>query len=159
MTIPMRTMAVLTALLLATIACGGGTETSTGGSITTAPPNTGIEGPTTTISEGTTSTMAVDPDLPTIEPARADLARRLRIDGEEIEVIAAQRVTWPDGSLGCPQPGMSYTQALVEGSRVVLRHDERVYVYHAGDDDQPFLCPSEEKDGGHEFVPPPGFNE
>jgi hypothetical protein len=33
-----------------------------------------------------------------------------------------------------------------------------VYVYHARDDDRPFLCPSEEKDGGHEMVPPPGYD-
>lgn len=96
--------------------------------------------------------------LPIVAPALDDLARRLRISTAEIEVVSAEELTWPDGSLGCPQPGMSYTQALVEGSKVVLRHDERVYVYHAGDDEDPFLCPSDEKDGGHDFVPPPGFN-
>lgn len=97
--------------------------------------------------------------LPIVAPARADLAERLRVPPEEIEVVTAEQVTWPDGSLGCPEPGMSYTQALVEGSKVILGHDDRVYVYHAGADDQPFLCPSEDKDGGHDFVPPPGFNE
>jgi hypothetical protein len=41
----------------------------------------------------------------------------------------------------------------------VLGHDDRVYVYHAGADGEPFLCPSDEKDGGYEFLPPPGFND
>jgi hypothetical protein len=97
--------------------------------------------------------------LPIVAPARDDLARRLGVDPDEIEVISTEQVTWPDASLGCPQPGMSYTQSLVEGSKVVLGYEERAYVYHAGDDDEPFLCPSDEKDGGREFIPPPGFNE
>jgi hypothetical protein len=97
--------------------------------------------------------------LPIVEPAKADLARRLGIDGGEINVVATETVTWPDGSLGCPEPGFSYTQAVVDGSKVLLEHGGRVYFYHAGADDQPFLCPSDEKDGGHDFVPPPGFNE
>ena len=96
---------------------------------------------------------------PIVAPAREDLARRLRVDPEDLEVVSVEEVTWPDGSLGCPEPGMAYTEALVEGSKVVLGYDERVYVYHAGDDDQPFLCPSDDKDGGYEFLPPPGLNE
>jgi hypothetical protein len=96
--------------------------------------------------------------LPIVAPAKADLAARLGVEPDELEVISAEEVTWPDGSLGCPEPGMSYTQALVDGSKVVLQHNDRVYVYHAGADDQPFLCPSDEKDGGHEMVPPPGFS-
>ena len=30
-------------------------------------------------------------------------------------------VTWNDGSLGCPEPGMFYTQALVDGYHVILQ--------------------------------------
>jgi hypothetical protein len=94
-----------------------------------------------------------------VELARADLAVRLQVDPTQIEVVSAERVTWPDGSLGCPQPGEFYTQALVDGFRVVLGTGgrTRVYVYHAGSDGAPFLCPSGEKDGGYDFVPPPGF--
>jgi len=103
--------------------------------------------------------MPTSEELPIVASAREDLARRLVVEPEELEVVSVEDVTWPDGSLGCPEPGVSYTQAVVEGSKVVLGHDGRVYIYHAGDDDQPFLCPSDEKDGGYEFLPPPGFNE
>jgi hypothetical protein len=101
-----------------------------------------------------------DPVAQVAELARADLADRLQVDPTQIEIVSAERVTWPDGSLGCPQPGQFYTQALVDGSRVILGIDNRsrVYVYHAGSDSQPFLCPSGEGDGGHDFVPPPGFD-
>jgi hypothetical protein len=146
-----RTLLVVLAMVLT--ACGADVEPSA------EPPTTTAD--VTSTSETETSTMpTTQPEpLPIVAPARVDLARRLGVDPEEIEVVATEEVTWPDASLGCPQPGMSYTQSLVEGSKVVLEHDGRVYVYHAGDDDEPFLCPSDEKDGGREFVPPPGFNE
>jgi hypothetical protein len=142
--------------VLATVlaACGSGSDLPTAEETTTpatAPPTT--ENETTTMP-----TSNQEQQLPIVAPARADLARRLGVEPDDLEVMSAEEVTWPDGSLGCPEPGMSYTQALVDGSKVVLGHDDRVYVYHAGDDGQPFICPSEDKDGGHEMVPPPGYN-
>lgn len=88
--------------------------------------------------------------------AIADLALRLQVPGSQIELVSVEAVTWPDGSLGCPQPGQMYTQALVEGHRIVLGHDDRVYLYHSGGEVLPFRCESDEKDGGYDFVPPPG---
>ncbi|HSJ83284.1 MAG TPA: hypothetical protein VLA91_05635 [Acidimicrobiia bacterium] len=144
-----RTTLLLVVFAVAAAACGADAETTA----------TAANVSSTTDTEVTTMPTTEPGQLPIVAPARADLAERLRVPPEEIEVVTAEQVTWPDGSLGCPEPGMSYTQALVEGSKVILGHDDRVYVYHAGADDQPFLCPSEDKDGGHDFVPPPGFNE
>jgi hypothetical protein len=50
----------------------------------------------------------------------ADAADRAGVDPDEVEVIQAMEVTWSDGSLGCPEPGMSYTQALVDGYHVIV---------------------------------------
>ncbi|MGH8872403.1 MAG: hypothetical protein ACRDWS_10540 [Acidimicrobiia bacterium] len=152
----MRTVTFLIVLVVVLAACGAGPEPSA-----TEESTTTSAAVTTTSTEIETTTMpTTEPEqLPIVAPARIDLAGRLGVDPEELEVVTAEEVTWPDASLGCPEPGMSYTQALVDGSKVVLGHEGRVYVYHAGDDGEPFLCPSEEKDGGYEFVPPPGFNE
>lgn len=148
-----RTTWLLVMVAVSAAACGADPEPSAETTTTAADVSS-------TIDTEDTSMPTTEPEpLPIVAPARADLAERLGVEPEEIEVVVAERVTWPDGSLGCPEPGMSYTQATVEGSKVVLGHDDRVYVYHAGNDDQPFLCPSEDKDGGHDFVPPPGFNE
>lgn len=76
----------------------------------------------------------------TISAAVADLSGRLGVDHQRIDVVSAERVTWRDGSLGCPQPGMFYTQALVEGSRVILESGGRRYDYHSGGGRDPFLC-------------------
>lgn len=61
----------------------------------------------------------------------ADLAAASGLDVADIAVERLESVTWRDGSLGCPEPGMFYTQALVEGFRVILAaggktHDYRV---------------------------------
>ena len=36
-------------------------------------------------------------------------------------MVSVEEVTWRDGSRGCAQPGMAYTQALIDGSRITLR--------------------------------------
>jgi hypothetical protein len=51
----------------------------------------------------------------------ADAADRAGVAADELEVITAEAVTFNDGSLGCPEPGMAYTQALVDGYHVVVR--------------------------------------
>jgi hypothetical protein len=82
-----------------------------------------------------------EPDLPAIvEAARKDLAERLAVDPDRIEVVEARSVVWPDGSLGCPEPGMVYTQALQDGTLVRLRYGSKVYAYHGGGTRGPFLC-------------------
>jgi hypothetical protein len=48
----------------------------------------------------------------------ADAARRFQVDENAVVLASAEQVTWPDGSLGCPQPGFSYTQTRVPGFRV-----------------------------------------
>jgi hypothetical protein len=72
--------------------------------------------------------------------ATQDLATRLKISPEEISLLDVTSVVWRDGSLGCPQPGMMYTQALVEGMRIRLSVGEVIYHYHSGRSGQPFLC-------------------
>jgi len=64
--------------------------------------------------------------------AQEALANRLGISREEIEVIKVEEVEWPDTSLGCPEPGMVYTQVIVPGWRVVMRVNNAVYEYHSG---------------------------
>jgi hypothetical protein len=93
-----------------------------------------------------------------VEKALADLAGAIKVSRNEITVVSAEALTWPDGSLGCPKPDVFYSQALVDGSRVLLAVGGRLYDYHAGSDGKPFLCESGQGDGGYDFVPPPGFN-
>ncbi|HEX7373411.1 MAG TPA: hypothetical protein VF277_00425, partial [Steroidobacteraceae bacterium] len=66
------------------------------------------------------------------EGALEDAARRSGLPVGQLQVIEATAVTWPDGSLGCPQEGMGYTQALVPGYRILIQAGAAVLSYHAG---------------------------
>jgi hypothetical protein len=89
----------------------------------------------------TSSRMHVDPALQSfVDRAVADLARRRDADPAEITVLEASAVVWPDGSLGCPRPGMEYTQVMHEGVRIRLQLGGRTYAYHGGGSRMPELC-------------------
>lgn len=60
----------------------------------------------------------------------ADAARRFNVAESEVVVTRAEQVTWPDGSLGCAEPGRMYTQMLVEGFRVAARTAAGELTYH-----------------------------
>lgn len=78
-----------------------------------------------------------------IELARNELAERIDVDAADIEVSVAEFVTWNNGAVGCPEPDMTYTQALVPGYRVLLMADGQTYHYHGARDRDPFFCPAE----------------
>ncbi len=72
---------------------------------------------------------------PAVRAAIQDLAERRSVGLEQIAVVGYAAVTWPDGALGCPQPGMVYSQALVAGQQLILQVDgteQRPASYHAG---------------------------
>ena len=156
-----RTIALLSALAL--LAGCGGVEPSSPEPTATAlpPPASPTPAPTLPASatprpatptptveleeEPVMSTPSPEPTPPSgsgplVEQARQDLAQRLDIAPAEIEVVSMESVVWPDSSLGCPQPGMAYTQVLRDGYRIQLRAGGKIYFYHGGGSRGPFLC-------------------
>lgn len=79
-------------------------------------------------------------DLPQVTIAVADLAQRLNVAPETIEVVETRAVIWPDSSLGCPQPDMAYTQVQQDGLLIRLQALGQTYSYHSGGMREPFLC-------------------
>ena len=64
------------------------------------------------------------------------------------EVISAEPMTWSDGALGCPEPGKSYTQALVDGYQLVLEVNGERYDYRVGSGTTVKLCDGGPLEGG-----------
>ena len=60
----------------------------------------------------------------------ADAARRFRVAKSAVVLAAAEQVTWPDGALGCPEPGQSYAQMQVAGYRLTATTAEGSLRYH-----------------------------
>jgi len=75
------------------------------------------------------------------EAVLADASKRTGIEVAKLEVVESISVTWPDGSLGCPEPGMNYTMALVPGYRIRIKADQQALNYHASARGYWVLCP------------------
>lgn len=60
----------------------------------------------------------------------ADAAKRFKVAESSVVLTGAEQVTWSDGSLGCPEPGILYTQMLVPGFRVIAKAKEGQLTYH-----------------------------
>ena len=143
---PLRLCATLAVALLAATACGSGADdagTSSAAGTTPSPTASPTTTPTTPVPTPTGGGAALPDDLrtrPAVAAAIADVARREGVDPSQVAVAAWSPVTWTDGSLGCPQEGTSYTQALVEGELLMLRVEAGLFQYHAGGDGRFTYC-------------------
>jgi hypothetical protein len=75
-----------------------------------------------------------------MERIRAHLAQRTGAATDSFDVVRAESREWPNGAMGCPQPGMNYTQSLVNGYWIVLRHDGRDYDYRVAERGYMVMC-------------------
>ncbi|NNF15814.1 MAG: hypothetical protein HKN70_03655 [Gammaproteobacteria bacterium] len=66
-----------------------------------------------------------------LEELRNKVVQESGIDKAQIVTVRADKVTWRNGSLGCPQPNLMYTQALVPGYWVILRAGREEFDYRA----------------------------
>jgi len=71
-----------------------------------------------------------------------DAAARAGVDPADVTVITGQEMIWPDGSLGCAEPGGIYTQALVPGYWVIVEAGGAAYDYRLSDKGNFRLCES-----------------
>ena len=111
------------------------------------PPNPGGSPPATPQPVSPTQGETMIPPTPgtsgmegLIEMAKKDLAQRLFVSVDEISLVEAKPVVWPNSSLGCPQPGMAYLQIPEDGALIVLQVAETLYEYHNGGNRGLFLC-------------------
>ena len=150
--------AVIAALLVVVVACGeddapdvtgtvpGVADQSDDASEPSVPPLTATPvtpSPSPSASSPSPSPGTMSPEAaasPAIQAAVADLAGREGVDPASVQVVDVREVTWSDGSLGCPQPGVNYTQALVNGQLVVLDVGGRRFEYHSGGGRPLFYC-------------------
>lgn len=144
-----RFVLVISSLTLVFAACAGGDDVGSPDA-TFAPTET----------ERTDQSIVVDRDLPEQVESQvaavgevpggimaiilADAEERVGIPQDDLEVTVAEAVVWSDGSLGCPQPGSVYTQALIDGFRVVVESATEQTDYHVAADGGFVVC---ENDG------------
>ena len=119
--------AVLAVMTLAGCASSAGPSAASAAGPTATPSSTGVpslppasKAPAGTLAD-TTKAMIV-----------ADAATIAGVDPDSVILVSVKPVTWMDGSLGCPKPGVMYTQAVVPGFRVIVRAGDRKLDYRVG---------------------------
>lgn len=160
-------LGLVLALTAALTACGQTTSPGgTGAAPSSTAPTSSPDGDETTTPEDTVRTsdltpVSPEPEQPTgpgalptgpvpdgvaerpeVRDAVAAEAQRRGVDVSAVTIAGWADVTWPDGSLGCPEPGMMYTQALVPGHQLVLEVDGELASYHAARDEPFSYCAS-----------------
>jgi hypothetical protein len=136
------------ALLVATACAGGGaaasppssaTAPAAGASSTVGASPSGSQ-PAPTEADASVNPSVVPASI--LGPIVADAATRAGVDVSELAVVYAASVEFNDGSLGCPEPGMGYTQAIVPGYQVILEHEGTRLDYRASGPGAFRLCPA-----------------
>ena len=74
-----------------------------------------------------------------IELTRTALAEAEDLSQNEIVTASLTPRTWPDDSLGCPEPGRAYAPDERRGYVIELRTRERTFLYHT-DQERVVLC-------------------
>lgn len=133
------TRIALVAVTTSLAACAGGTAEPAGSPSPSSPLTRMVPESTAAPSPSDAPASSVTAPETHLEAIRADLDGR-GVAGNQALVTEAQQVTWSDGSLGCGEPGVSYTQAQIEGWRIVVVVDGTSYDYRFGKDATPTLC-------------------
>ncbi|WP_431801996.1 hypothetical protein [Microbacterium sp. bgisy203] len=124
------------ALALTLSACSSG-ETNGGAA---APTGSSSRPPFQTTTPGPVGPTGAAVEVPAArwDALVADLESRGVTDAPQL--VSAEAVTFADGSLGCASPGQSYTQAQVDGMRVIVTAGDKTYDYRFGSGDALVLC-------------------
>jgi hypothetical protein len=95
----------------------------------------------TTSSASSSGTPSADAALDDkVAEARRLVERDHGVDPAELEVVRAERVTWPDSSYGCPRGEQTYEPGPFPGYRIVLALGKRDFTYQGGEDTELQEC-------------------
>ncbi|MBN2389462.1 MAG: hypothetical protein JXR84_01980 [Anaerolineae bacterium] len=126
-------LAITTVLL---VACSRPTADS-GGRPTISPLPTAPVSPISPLPAPPLESEAAGDELSAL---RVQVAEQAGLPAAALTLVSAEEVTWPDTSLGCPQPGMVYAQVLTPGWRMVFADAEgREYNIHTTENYQRFV--------------------
>jgi hypothetical protein len=74
------------------------------------------------------------------QQAREDLAKRLSMSINNVDLLKIVPAKWPYDSLGCPLAGTKNADANTPGYQILLMADDQVYAYHTDGKELFGLC-------------------
>jgi len=66
-----------------------------------------------------------------LSKCKADLAKRLKLQAEDVTLASAQNVAFPDSALGMPEAGKTYARVKTPGQKLILSAHNWQYLYMA----------------------------
>jgi hypothetical protein len=64
--------------------------------------------------------MSVAPPPELVSAAQQQLAKHLKVGANDLPLQSANMKQWPDGALGCPEPGKAYPQIVISGFLLIF---------------------------------------
>lgn len=65
-----------------------------------------------------------------VELARGDLASRLHVPVDQVELVSLTPINWPDACLGVRSPGFVCAQVVTPGFVLSFRVNGKTYIYN-----------------------------
>lgn len=86
------------------------------------------------VSESETTPQPVDPTEvgQQVAAALVHIIDELDIEPASVTIVNVEPKLWPDASLGIPEPGVAYVQALTPGYVIQLQAGGRTFTVHTG---------------------------
>lgn len=75
-----------------------------------------------------------------VQLAKESLARKFKINEDQINLFSVEAMNWPDASLGCPQAEIVYAQVITPGFQILFESIGQSYSYHTDNIDRVILC-------------------
>ena len=86
------------------------------------------------------SNAAPDPQ-PATDAALGDAATHLGVGRDQLHVDQVDAHQWPDSSLGCPKPGIMYSQIVTPGFLILISSSSgKQLEYHTDGQSRVVLC-------------------
>ena len=75
-----------------------------------------------------------------LDPIIDEVSRDAGVPREQVRVMSAEAMTFPNAGLGCEQPGIAYAQVQIDGYRVLLEAGGNTYDYRGAGSRPPRRC-------------------
>ncbi len=85
-------------------------------------------------------TTLTPPEEALVSLAKQRLAEKFQLDPQEFRLFSILPMSWPDSSLGCPQPGVLYQPVVTPGYQMVFEGGGQTYVVHSDQSDYVVIC-------------------
>ena len=74
------------------------------------------------------------------EAIARDLGQQIGVAAEDIRLVSAEPVVWPNGALGCPMEGTDYIEMQIQGLRLTFEADGNLYTFHTDGNSNYVFC-------------------